>query len=194
MKTKNFYVNNLVIDTEAPISEGKMQSKCQDCIFCLPGDPTKLWRTVTPDTEGTDSTIFSVKIPDLPEDSTEIFLYYGNSGYSELTNTHDYGSQQDRIESHRQVEDLDFENSGHTGFASRKDIDECFDVWEAAAGEIEEINEILSEVTEFDSSDEDMEDEDSGESLNAEWRGEKKFLVELKKLKAHFQILVEEVL
>ena len=191
MKTKNFYVNDLVINSRIPISEGKMQPRCEDCIFCLPDNPGRLWRTVEPGTEGTDTTKFSVKIPELPEGSTEIYLYYGNPGYAELTNAHDYGSQQDIIESHRQLEDLDFENSGHTGFASREDIDEAFDVWEAASEEIGEINELLSEVTDLDM---DKGTKDSPDSSSVKWRREQKFLTELKKLKAHFKILVEEVL
>ena len=130
MSTKTHYYVEIPIDTETLISEFKMLSKCEDAIFVLEDDPAQLWRSIWPHTADDEETIFHVKIPELAEGSTQLYIYYGNPDAATEVNPNDMGNQDDPIKSHRELMNLDYETAAHTGFASSESVVEKIDLLE----------------------------------------------------------------
>ncbi len=83
------YQVQVTIDTETPIGEGKMQSNGADIRFTQLIDGTTLSYWIQSGIN-TDSTEIWVKVPTIPTGSSDIYIYYGNSGasaVSSLSNT-----------------------------------------------------------------------------------------------------------
>ncbi len=118
------YENKLVkilLNTEVLISTNVMNSDCSDIILTEESNANLLRRYIKPDTENTTETEIYVYLSELPVGSKTIYLYYGNeNAITDLSGNNYYliNPLQNPLDSHLQLKDLDYESSGHTGFAS----------------------------------------------------------------------------
>lgn len=86
--TESNYQVDVVVDTATLISEGKMQSDCDDAIFTNANNVTlDFW--LEPNTCNTGSTRFWVEVDNLYAGNTTIYFYYGNNLSSSMSSVDD---------------------------------------------------------------------------------------------------------